>query len=44
MTGHRARIGPFHLDVERYELSCDGDAIHLERIPMDLLILLVALT
>lgn len=40
--GHRkVQFGKFVLDLSRYELTCAGKAIHLERIPMDLLILLV---
>ena len=35
------QFGKFVLDLERYELTGAGAAIHLERIPMDLLILLV---
>lgn len=34
-------MGQFVLDIRRYELSCDGKPVRLERIPMDLLILLV---
>lgn len=34
-------FGQFTLDVDRYELTCAGKPIRLERIPMDLLILLV---
>ncbi|HET8824940.1 MAG TPA: winged helix-turn-helix domain-containing protein [Terriglobales bacterium] len=34
-------FGQFSLDVERYELTCVGRPVRLERIPMDLLILLV---
>ena len=34
-------FGQFSLDVDRYELTCAGKPIRLERIPMDLLILLV---
>src|ERR1700757_3701008 len=37
----RIRFGKFVLDLCRYELTCAGKPIHLERIPMDLLILLV---
>ena len=37
----RIQFGKFILDTGRYELTCDGKPIHLERIPMDLLILLV---
>jgi TolB-like protein/Flp pilus assembly protein TadD len=35
------QFGKFVLDLDRYELTAAGAAIHLERIPMDLLILLV---
>ena len=41
MATERVQFGKFVLDLSRYELSCAGKAIHLERIPMDLLILLV---
>ncbi|PYV68711.1 MAG: hypothetical protein DMG97_24000 [Acidobacteria bacterium] len=41
MATERVRFGKFVLDLSRYELTCSGQAIHLERIPMDLLILLV---
>jgi len=37
----RIQFGKFVLDLDRYELTDAGAAIHLERIPMDLLILLV---
>jgi TolB-like protein/Flp pilus assembly protein TadD len=37
----RIQFGKFVLDLCRYELTCAGKPIHLERIPMDLLILLV---
>ena len=35
------QFGTFVLDVDQYELTRDGKAVRLERIPMDLLILLV---
>ena len=35
------RFGPFELDVAGYELRRNGQSVHLERQPMDLLILLV---
>src|SRR5215813_345571 len=41
MATERVRFGKFVLDLSRYELTCSGRVIHLERIPMDLLILLV---
>lgn len=41
MATERVQFGKFVLDLCRYELTCAGKAIHLERIPMDLLILLV---
>jgi len=41
MATKRVRFGKFVLDLSRYELTCFGQAIHLERIPMDLLILLI---
>jgi TolB-like protein/Flp pilus assembly protein TadD len=41
MATERIQFGRFVLDLSRYELTCSGKAIHLERIPMDLLILLV---
>jgi TolB-like protein len=41
MAPERVQFGKFVLDLGRYELTCAGKAIHLERIPMDLLILLV---
>jgi TolB-like protein/Flp pilus assembly protein TadD len=34
-------FGQFSLDVDRYELTCAGKPVRLERIPMDMLILLV---
>jgi TolB-like protein/Flp pilus assembly protein TadD len=37
----RIQFGKFVLDLDRYKLTGAGAAIHLERIPMDLLILLV---
>ena len=41
MATERVQFGKFVLDLSRYELTCAGKAIHLERIPMDLLVLLV---
>src|SRR6266403_5551958 len=41
MASERVRLGPFVLDVSRYELTCAGKPVRMERIPMDLLILLV---
>jgi TolB-like protein len=41
MATERVRFGKFVLDLSRYELTSAGKAIHLERIPMDLLILLI---
>jgi len=41
MATERIQFGKFVLDLDRYELTGAGTAIHLERIPMDLLILLV---
>ena len=35
------RFGEFDLDVERYELTRSGRTVKLERIPMELLILLL---
>jgi TolB-like protein/Tfp pilus assembly protein PilF len=37
----RFRFGEFELDISAYELRRDGQPVHLERHPMDLLILLV---
>jgi TolB-like protein/Flp pilus assembly protein TadD len=41
MPSERIQLGRFLLDIRRYELSCGGKPVRLERIPMDLLILLV---
>jgi TolB-like protein/Flp pilus assembly protein TadD len=41
MASERILLGPFVLDVSRYELTCAGKPVRMERIPMDLLILLV---
>ncbi len=41
MASERIRFGPYVLDVSRYELTCAGKPVRMERIPMDLLILLV---
>ncbi len=41
MGSERVQFGAFVLDVGRYELSRAGKPVRLERIPMDLLILLV---
>jgi TolB-like protein/Flp pilus assembly protein TadD len=41
MATEKFRFGKFMLDLGRYELTDGGTTIHLERIPMDLLILLV---
>src|ERR1700732_5627606 len=41
MPAEIIRLGQFVLDVSRYELTCGGKSVHMERIPMDLLILLV---
>ena len=42
MTSERVHFGKFVLDMSRYELTCAGKSVHLERIPMDLLILLIS--
>jgi TolB-like protein len=41
MPSERFQFGQFVLDIGRYELTCAGKTLHLERIPMSLLILLV---
>ena len=41
MGSEKVQFGAFVLDVDRYELSRAGKPVRLERIPMDLLILLV---
>jgi TolB-like protein/Flp pilus assembly protein TadD len=41
MASERVQFGQFVLDIGRYELTCAGKPVHIERIPMDLLILLV---
>jgi Tol biopolymer transport system component/DNA-binding winged helix-turn-helix (wHTH) protein len=41
MPLERVQLGPFVLDLRRYELTRTGTPVRLERIPMDLLILLV---
>lgn len=41
MSSERIQFGQFVLDASRYELTRAGKPVHLERIPMDLLILLV---
>src|SRR5215470_17578509 len=41
MPSERFQFGQFVLDIGRYELTCAGKSLHLERIPMSLLILLV---
>jgi TolB-like protein/Flp pilus assembly protein TadD len=41
MASESIQLGQFVLDVGRYELTRAGKAVHVERIPMDLLILLV---
>jgi len=41
MLSERLQFGPFVLDVGRYELTRSGKPVRMERIPMDLLILLV---
>src|SRR6267378_2299802 len=41
MTSERVQFGQFVLDVSRYELTRAGKPVRMERIPMDLLILLV---
>ncbi|MDQ1407139.1 MAG: hypothetical protein QOG55_2768 [Acidobacteriaceae bacterium] len=41
MPSEIVQLGPFVLDVSRYELTCGGKPVRMERIPMDLLILLV---
>ena len=41
MGSEKLQFGAFVLDVGRYELTRAGKAVRLERIPMDLLILLV---
>ncbi|MGH7105142.1 MAG: winged helix-turn-helix domain-containing protein, partial [Acetobacteraceae bacterium] len=39
MSGERIQFGPFELDVGGYRLTRAGKPVRLERIPMDLLIL-----
>src|SRR5207245_10267183 len=41
MHSERIQFGAFVLDVDRYELTREGKPVRMERIPMDLLILLV---
>ncbi len=41
MHSERIQFGAFVLDVDRYELTREGRPVRMERIPMDLLILLV---
>ena len=41
MASEIVQLGPFVLDVSRYELTRGGKPVRMERIPMDLLILLV---
>src|SRR5713226_823356 len=41
MPSEVVQLGQFVLDVSRYELSRGGKPVRMERIPMDLLILLV---
>jgi TolB-like protein len=41
MSSERVQFGPFVLDADQYALTRAGKAVRLERIPMDLLILLV---
>ena len=40
MPGTKLQFGPFVLDLRGYELTRSGEPVRLERIPMDLLILL----
>src|ERR1700736_5991123 len=41
MASEIIQLGQFVLDVSRYQLTRAGKSVHMERIPMDLLILLV---
>src|SRR5438445_9695013 len=41
MSSEILQLGQFVLDVSRYELTRSGKPVRMERIPMDLLILLV---
>ena len=41
VSSQRIHLGQFVLDFSRYELTCAGEPVRMERIPMDLLILLV---
>ena len=41
MSSELFHFGQFVLDIGRYELTRAGRSLHLERIPMSLLILLV---
>ena len=41
MSSERVEFGPFVLDARQYELTRGGKPVRMERIPMDLLILLV---
>src|SRR5258706_1554841 len=41
MSSERVHLGQFVLDIGRYELTRAGKPVRVERIPMELLILLV---
>lgn len=41
MPSQAVHFGPFTLDFARYELTRSGEPVRLERIPMDMLVLLV---
>ena len=41
MNAPKVKFGEFELDVAGYELTCCGRPVKLERIPMELLLLLV---
>ena len=41
MPTEKLQFGPFVLDLSRYELTRAGKTVHVERIPMNLLVLLV---
>src|SRR5436305_14694552 len=40
MSGSLLRFEKFELDRDRFQLRCSGESVHLQKVPMELLLLL----